>query len=612
MVMLDSEQKGIGKNNMKLQIIISRLLLYFTNSWKYVRVLLIISFSRNLFIAFLALFDVIGLGVIVDGLIDGKTSAEILYLIVAYLSINLVIGITNQMLLLLENKEMRKASNIQQYKYMEDCLKIDYHYVQDQQILNFKKQSMVAQPAFSLTVFSEAFGFLIQTIGTFTIFLSLSSFFVIIVLIVAILVLYSTIYVRKKEFDFQNSKVEDDRKLEYIYEVMTQYKYAKEIRINDAKGYLTQKYYNLFVTQKDKFKKMLRKKSTVESLAACVVVLQTSLMYFYFTYQVWSSNIQISEYTILIASTTLFINNLLALFNKLGFIGNCIRGMEYWISYESILKEKSTVSESNSKPNVMLDYENAEITFENVSFVYPSTSNKIFDNLNCTFSAHQKIGIVGLNGSGKTTLIKLLLRLYSPTSGKITMNGVDISDIPYDQYVKHFGIILQDFTIFAYSIKDNIILNNAYDKSILLESIKKSDMEDRISRLPKTIDTSVFKILDDDGIELSGGEGQKIALARAIYKNAEILIMDEPSSSLDPIAENRLFSNLYEIAGNKTTFFISHRLSSTQLCDHIIVLQNGSIVEEGTHKTLMQNNKLYADLYNAQAQFYKDIEVTKL
>jgi ABC-type multidrug transport system fused ATPase/permease subunit len=197
------------------------------------------------------------------------------------------------------------------------------------------------------------------------------------------------------------------------------------------------------------------------------------------------------------------------------------------------------------------------------------------------------------------------MRLYDPTEGRITINGVDIKSIPYRQYIKHIGIVLQDFMLFAYSVKENVVLDGKYDGLKFMSSIEKSGLKEKIDSLPNGIDTSVYKTLDDNGVEFSGGEGQKLALARAIYKDAETLILDEPTSALDPIAEYELFSKLNDISENKAALFISHRLSSTKFCDKIIVLSDGRIAECGSHNDLMKQNGFYAGLFNAQAQYYR-------
>ena len=231
------------------------------------------------------------------------------------------------------------------------------------------------------------------------------------------------------------------------------------------------------------------------------------------------------------------------------------------------------------------------------------------DGLNLELPKGRIIGLLGPNGSGKTTFIKLLCRLYDPTQGRIPLNDIDIRKIPHDEYTKLIGIVLQDFCLFAYSVRENVVFDGHLDETHLYESIEKSGLSDKIMSLPNGSNTSIYKTLDDEGIEFSGGEGQKLALARAIYKNAGIMILDEPTSALDPLAELALFSRLADIADGRTTLFILHRLSSTKFCDRIIVLSDGKIAEIGSHDTLMEKDGIYADLFHTQAKYYESAEV---
>lgn len=248
----------------------------------------------------------------------------------------------------------------------------------------------------------------------------------------------------------------------------------------------------------------------------------------------------------------------------------------------------------------------SEIIFDNVCFAYPNTDHTILHNLSFTIKNGQKIGIVGLNGSGKTTLIKLILRLYTPTTGKILLNGVDINTIPLGQYLKRIGAVLQDFNIFAYSIRENIVFDKNISDDRLNNALDNSGFSEKVVTLKDGINTIISKELNEKGIELSGGEGQKLALARALYKDAGILILDEPTSTLDPIAEYQMFSSLHDISEGKTTLFISHRLSSTKFCDRIFVIQSGGIVEDGSHSELMKQGGIYADMFESQAKFYRE------
>lgn len=273
--------------------------------------------------------------------------------------------------------------------------------------------------------------------------------------------------------------------------------------------------------------------------------------------------------------------------------------------YMTVVKENSVNADSNRLPAVEVDFERADITFEKVSFHYPGTEQKILDNVSFTINAREKTALVGLNGAGKSTLIMLILRLYRPTEGRILMNGVDIQTIPFDEYSKRFGVVLQDFSLFAYSVRENITFGEEVNEEKLEEVLKKSGLHDKIASLPKGANTSIYKDLDDEGIEFSGGDSQKLALARALYKSGSIVILDEPTSAFDPLAEYDFFKRLEELSEGKTTLFVSHRLSSTVFCHKILVLKNGKITEEGSHAELMERDGDYKELFMLQAQYYE-------
>ncbi|OON92722.1 MAG: hypothetical protein ATN33_00720 [Epulopiscium sp. Nele67-Bin001] len=216
---------------------------------------------------------------------------------------------------------------------------------------------------------------------------------------------------------------------------------------------------------------------------------------------------------------------------------------------------------------------------------------------------NEKISIVGENGAGKSTLIKLLLRLYTPTEGAIYFNGMDISKLSYDDYMKLFSVVFQDFKFFALSISDNISFGEGNEAEIL-KCLKQSGIDSKINGLPNGIQTNLYKIFDKTGVELSGGETQKLALSKALYKDAPIMILDEPTSALDPRAEYELFQNFNNYTDDKVAIYISHRLSSCKFSDKILVLKAGQLVEHGNHSELLDLNGLYSELFSMQANSY--------
>lgn len=244
-----------------------------------------------------------------------------------------------------------------------------------------------------------------------------------------------------------------------------------------------------------------------------------------------------------------------------------------------------------------------EIEFHDVSFSYPGNENKVLDHVSCHITMKDKMAVVGRNGAGKTTFIKLLCRLYEPTEGYITLNGVDIRKYDYDQYLKLFGVVFQDYSLFAFPIGENVASGREYDKERVWECLKQSGVANRIEAMDEKLDTPLFKY-DDNGVEMSGGESQKVAIARALYKDAPFVILDEPTAALDPISEYEIYSRFDEMVKDKTSIYISHRMSSCRFCNDIIVFDNGRIVERGSHEKLLKRDGYYAALWNAQAQYY--------
>lgn len=245
------------------------------------------------------------------------------------------------------------------------------------------------------------------------------------------------------------------------------------------------------------------------------------------------------------------------------------------------------------------------IEFRNVSFKYPRTENYVLRNVNLKFKIGEKLAVVGMNGSGKTTFIKLLCRLYDPTEGEILLNNVDIRKYDYKEYMSIFSVVFQDFKLFSFGLGQNVAASFDYNEELAKKCLEKAGFYDRLQKMNKGLETSIYKDLDEEGVEISGGEAQKIALARALYKNAPFIILDEPTAALDPIAEYEVYSKFNEIVQDKTAIYISHRLSSCRFCDVIAVFDDGQIVQMGVHDKLLQDTHgKYYELWKAQAQYY--------
>ena len=246
-----------------------------------------------------------------------------------------------------------------------------------------------------------------------------------------------------------------------------------------------------------------------------------------------------------------------------------------------------------------------EIEFKNVSFKYPGTDTYALKNFNLKFKIGQRLAVVGMNGSGKTTMIKLLCRLYDPTEGEITLNGFNVKKYDYKEYMSVFSVVFQDFKLFSFSLGQNVAASVDYDKEKAVKYLDEAGFSERFDKLENGLETALYKDFDEKGVEISGGEAQKIALARALYKDAPFIVLDEPTAALDPIAEFEVYSKFNEIVGEKTAIYISHRLSSCRFCDDIAVFHEGELIQRGSHDALIADeNGKYHELWNAQAQYY--------
>lgn len=245
------------------------------------------------------------------------------------------------------------------------------------------------------------------------------------------------------------------------------------------------------------------------------------------------------------------------------------------------------------------------VEFHNVSFKYPGSENYVLRNVNMKFEIGKRLAIVGMNGSGKTTFIKLLCRLYDPTEGEILLNGIDIRKYNYAEYMNIFSVVFQDFKLFALKLGENVASKVDYDGKLVVDCLDKAGFSDRLSEMNDGTETYLYKDYEKDGINVSGGEAQKIAIARALYKDAPFIILDEPTAALDPIAEAEIYSKFNDIAGDKTAIYISHRLSSCKFCDEIAVFHEGAVIQQGTHAELVEDESgKYYELWHAQAQYY--------
>lgn len=336
-------------------------------------------------------------------------------------------------------------------------------------------------------------------------------------------------------------------------------------------------------------------------LSSITSILMIGFVYSFVGLKAWAGAFGIGAVTKYITSITQVSSGLTKFFVIIGDMrtnGYFLEEVFEFMDVPNIMYQGSlTVEKRNDN-----DY---EIECRNVSFKYPGSDDYVLKNINMKFKIGTKMAIVGKNGSGKTTFIKLLCRLYDPTEGEILLNGINIKKYNYLDYLNIFSIVFQDYSMLGFTLGENVAMNSNYDEDLVKDSLEKVGFTLKLKKLKNGLNTYISKNYDKNGVDFSGGETQKIAIARAVYKNSPFVILDEPTAALDPIAEAEIYSKFNELVQDKTTMYISHRLSSCKFCDEILVFDNGNVVEQGSHETLVKNkNGKYYELWNAQAQYY--------
>lgn len=321
-----------------------------------------------------------------------------------------------------------------------------------------------------------------------------------------------------------------------------------------------------------------------------------------------SGTLEIGSIIKYVGITQTFINCIIGIFNIAADIKSNTCFIDDYISYFDIPRKMNEgirkIEKYSDKWKCPQKY---EIEFCDVSFKYPESDSYALLHVNLKIKSGERLAIVGQNGSGKTTFIKLMCRLYDPDEGVVKLNGIDIKEYDYNDYMSILSVVFQDFKLFSFSLGENVAAKSEYDSALAEICLEKAGFENRLVSMPKGLETHLYKDFEEDGVEISGGEAQKIAIARALYKDAPFVILDEPTAALDPIAEAEIYSKFDEIAKDKTAIYISHRMSSCCFCDRIAVFDNGRIVQQGLHKELLTDiDGEYSKLWNAQARYYKE------
>ncbi len=403
-----------------------------------------------------------------------------------------------------------------------------------------------------------------------------------------------------KEKGVKNARSNVFVKFDYYYSLSKDLTAAKDIRLYGFTDYFLYAVAGLIKELEKITSKYMHQSVKVGGTRALLNLIRELVAYAYLTYLVFQNRLSVSDFIFYFGIITGFSNWIT---NAVFLYSNLERCCNDCAAFREFVESKE---ESREKPNA--DFEKIDsIEFKNVSFTYPSAEKPTIKNMSFKVNESENIAIVGENGAGKTTAIKLLCGLYYPTEGDILINGKSSKDFSSDSYFDLFSAVFQDYEFLPMTVAENICAKSDYDSEKLYSALEQSGIADKIYSLDKKENSFMVKDVYKDAVDFSGGEKQKLLLAKAIYKDAPVLILDEPTAALDPIAENELYLKYNELTKGKLSFFISHRLSSTRFCDRILFIKDGKIAEEGTHEELMALKGSYYKMYQLQSYYYKEM-----
>lgn len=553
--------------------------------------------------------QILALPIVVDELLTTQNIEKIMHCILFIIAADFVLSVFSGFFGNMIERYTTKFDNYYKTVMSKRIMELDFQLTEDKQALDQIELARTGMSWYSRglngmvePLFNMASS-IITLVGVVAIIVSSAPW--LLVLIMAILIVTGRVNSKFNEIEqkFFAGLAKENRISGYMGWHLTNFKYGKDIRLYAAKDMMVSKWnYHQNIIM-DNWRQMGIKQLPLSLLMVLLDVTRDFGTYFYLGVLAILGKISIATAT--------------QLFTAAGTFYNCMRSLV--INYQELCKRANYAYEYvkfMDYPAVMKKgskhIEDVEHCFElkDVHFSYPGSEVPVLRGVNLILHPGEHLAVVGLNGAGKTTLIKLLCRLYEPTSGEILLDGVNIAEYDYDEYMELFAPVFQDFKLFAFSMADNLVLGKEKERGVMSEAkveevIRKAGLSDKIDSLANGVETVVYKHFDEEGIEPSGGEEQKLAIARALYKDAPVVILDEPTAALDPMAEYEIYRQFEDLVKGKIAIYISHRLSSCQFCDRIAVFSDGIVKEYGTHEELVKvEDGLYAEMFGAQAKYY--------
>lgn len=558
---------------------------------------------------FIAVFNIVYPKYIIDGITEDRGIKYITIYTIVFLLIKFALGAMEGLFM---HITMTKTHRLSKHFDLHICMetaKADYSVVENDSYIAKRQMVYNYIYAFGMGLHLKLMSIIGSIIRLCSIIVIIATFRIWLIFLLLLMIVINTIIkdiISKKEYKLIKNLEKITRKFNYIKDILKNREYGKEVRINQLADY--------FLVKARGFSKAIFKGNQTRrryryffqnNIKINTNLLQEGVAYFYLAVNAWNQSISLGSFTMYLNAVSKFSDSMNNLMSHIMDLKNSNLSYQDFKEYMDLPKKMRTgdilVKNTDQKH---------KIEFQHVSFRYPGNDREVLRDINIVIGAGEKLSIVGENGAGKTTFIKLLIRLYDPTEGEILLDGVNIKKLEYNSYMNTLSVVFQDFKLFSFSIKENIVfqkVNNVKEEEVE-HILEKSGLLRNIKKLDKKIDTMLYKEFDDEGVELSGGEGQKLSIARALYKNGGIVILDEPTAALDPRSEYDIYMKFNELVQGKTAIYISHRLSSTKFCDKVAVFENGSIMEYGTHEELLKKNKIYAELFWKQAHFYQDIK----
>lgn len=552
--------------------------------------------------AFATIFNAYSLSLLISSL-ETKTYQQTLIVGFIIVIINFIIFFLNKYLnqsLKLEQERMNFRVN-EEISYI--LMTTDFEHIEDPYYLELKERAkLVIENQGSIYGFIKNLADIIQgiisLIGLAAIIITFDYIIIVAVLISFVIFTIFTIYLNKTLVIFFNDLLPINHHFGYYYMILSEPLYGKDFRFYPV-GNLMEKQYQNFASSLENYSaKMGKKMAKVSAIQSFFKVVENAFVYCYIIIKTIVLRLSVASFSLYVSMA---LNLSTVLQSLVSTTTNFLRYNSYLVSIIDLI----TLPNLKKKGLIKFEGEIETIEFKNVTFSYPKNDEIILDDVSFKINKNEKISLVGLNGAGKTTIVKLICRLYQVNKGEILINGKNILEYDYDSYIQKISCVFQDYKIFAYSIKENIVGDNG-DEHDALNLASKVGLKEKIDSLKDGINTLYGKSFDEKGVELSGGEAQKIAIARALYTSSSLIILDEPTSALDPLIEAEIYASFNDLVQNKTAIYISHRMSSSVFCDKILLLNKGKIEAFAPHSELIKDqNSLYYKLFNAQAKNYQ-------